>query len=298
LLKYPPTARQLAYIKENSSEIPVNNNISWKLTKRLLPALLCLLALAPFSNAEEKGGMYIRQWISADKPEPNDFQNRVIIIEFWATWCPPCVQSVPHLKKLVSQYDDKNVLFLALSQDQIAQPVIDFYKKHDLNYFVALDGGTGDQLGIDAIPVALVIGHDGKIVWAGNPLNPAFDNAIEKAVAAAPESILSGISLGKFRSLRFALAGSKEFSQAFGQLTSEAAKKDSPDAKTASAIVDQLETRLKKRISDAQALHDTDPAKAISLYKSLQENFCCIKLTEQIPARIEELTKKTVTINK
>ena len=276
----------------------MTKNISWTLTKRLVPALLCLLALAPLSHAQGEGGLYIREWISADKPEPNDFQNRVVVIEFWATWCPPCVQSVPHLKKLVSQYDDKNVLFLGLSQDQKAQPVIDFYKKNDLNYFVALDGGTADQLGIQGIPAAFVIGHDGKVVWAGNPLDHAFDKAIEKAVAAAPESILSGIPLGKFRSLRFALAGSKAFSQAFGQLTSEAAKKDSPDAKTASAIVDQLEIRLKKRISDAQALHETDPAKAVSLYKSLQENFCCIKLTEQIPAAIEELSKKTITLNK
>ena len=262
-------------------------------------ATIFIVLLASFSTAlaKDEGGLYIRQWISETQPEAEDFANRVLVLEFWATWCPPCVAQVPHLKKLASKYEDKDVLFLGLSQDNSAEKVTAFVKKNEINYFMALDGGTANRLGIDGIPAAFVIGHNGKVVWAGHPGSDEFEDAIKRAVAAAPASILAGIELGSYRHLRFALSGSKRFSMAYSKLAADSEKSDCPETAQAAAILAKINLRLNEKISAAQAIGETNPTKAIEAYKDIMDKFCCIKLTEQVPARIQELSKKTVAAN-
>lgn len=113
-----------------------------------------------------------------------EFKDKVIVMEFWATWCPPCKKSIPHLSKLQEKYKDK-VVVIGISGEEKAV-VEKFYKaQKEMKYRVAIDnedktGGiymTG--FGVNGIPHAFII-REGKIIWHGHPME--MDDQLAKAV--------------------------------------------------------------------------------------------------------------------
>ena len=113
-----------------------------------------------------------------------EFKDKVIVLEFWATWCPPCRQTIPHLSKIQAKYKD-NVVVIGVSGED--RPVVEkFYKaQKDMKYRVAVDdedktaGIYMTGFGVNGIPHAFII-KEGKIIWHGHPME--IDQALAKAV--------------------------------------------------------------------------------------------------------------------
>jgi len=102
------------------------------------------------------------------------------IVEFWATWCPPCRQSIPHLNGVYAKYKDRGLVIVGITNEDRAT-VEDFMKKLPMHYTVARDasGGLAKKFGVRGIPHAMVVDKTGKIVWEGHPMD--LDSAgIEK----------------------------------------------------------------------------------------------------------------------
>ena len=96
----------------------------------------------------------------------SDFRGKVVIIDFWATWCPPCRRGIPDLISLKKEYKNK-VVIIGISLDvQTKKDVVPFMKKMGINYPVvyATNGVVRAYGNIDAIPTSFVISKDGKIV--------------------------------------------------------------------------------------------------------------------------------------
>jgi thiol-disulfide isomerase/thioredoxin len=112
-----------------------------------------------------------------------DHKGKPVVVEFWATWCPPCRRSIPHLNELWKTYKDKAV-FIGLSSEDEAV-VTKFVKAQKaMEYPVAVDTGkTAEAYGVTGIPNAFVV-VDGKIAWRGHPMM-GLDDAIKKAVDGA-----------------------------------------------------------------------------------------------------------------
>lgn len=110
-----------------------------------------------------------------------DVQGKPYILEFWATWCPPCRQSIPHLNELYAKYKAKGLVIVGVSNEDAAT-VKAFMKKLPMNYTVALDpsGALGNQFNVRGIPHALVVDKSGKIVWEGHPM--AMEESVIEAV--------------------------------------------------------------------------------------------------------------------
>lgn len=113
-----------------------------------------------------------------------NYRDRMVLLEFWATWCPPCRESVPHLSKLQSQYNGKLVV-LGVSQEDEAT-VRKFYERNrgQMAYRVAVDLGSTwkDYMAannIGGIPHAFLIYKD-KVVWQGHPLDPKMEDELAK----------------------------------------------------------------------------------------------------------------------
>ena len=113
-----------------------------------------------------------------------EFKDKVVVLEFWATWCPPCRQSIPHLSKLQEKYKDKVVVIGISGEDR--ETVESFVKEQkEMKYRVAIDDSdkTGEiymaGFGVDGIPHAFMI-KEGKIIWHGHPLE--LDDELAKAV--------------------------------------------------------------------------------------------------------------------
>lgn len=123
------------------------------------------------------------------------------VIEFWATWCPPCQKSIPHLTELQKEYKDKNLTIIGVDvaedsrsgkYDAATLAAVEKFVKDrgdKMNYTVAYDGGAKAMdnaymkaSGQGGIPTAFIVDGDGKIAWIGNPLDDNFKAQIKKVV--------------------------------------------------------------------------------------------------------------------
>jgi len=117
-----------------------------------------------------------------------DFRGKYVLMDFWATWCGPCVAEIPILKAIYDAHSkDPRFAMVSLSVDaQAAQP-IDFAKKNDLHWTQGFLGEwqkspVPDQYGVEGIPEIFLIGPDGKIM-ARDLRGPEIDQAVTEALA-------------------------------------------------------------------------------------------------------------------
>ena len=97
----------------------------------------------------------------------SDYKGKVIILDFWATWCPPCRKGIPDLISIQNEYkNDVVIIGVSLDGDKTIKDVPDFIKQYGINYPIVY----GDEKivtaygGIQAIPTAFVIDKKGNIV--------------------------------------------------------------------------------------------------------------------------------------
>ena len=128
----------------------------------------------------------ISEWVKGKKDIDVTDGKSVYVVEFWATWCGPCISSIPHLTKLQEEYNDK-VVFIGISTET-AEKVKPFVEKQGdkMNYTIALDKEEKCQKNYmtayhqKGIPCAFIIDREGLVVWVGHPLR--MDEPLKKVV--------------------------------------------------------------------------------------------------------------------
>lgn len=96
----------------------------------------------------------------------SDFNGKVVLLDFWATWCPPCRMSTPALVQLNKKYQGKNFAIIGISLDDNKEPVIPFIKKEKVEHLVLYGMGSTIERDykIRAIPTFFLLDKAGKIV--------------------------------------------------------------------------------------------------------------------------------------
>ena len=89
-----------------------------------------------------------------------------MLLDFWATWCVPCRDEIPHFIELQNRYGDQGLQIIGVSMDDGPEPVRDFQKSFKMNYPVLMGNAKTGELygGILGLPVSFLIGRDGRIV--------------------------------------------------------------------------------------------------------------------------------------
>jgi peroxiredoxin len=94
-----------------------------------------------------------------------DLHGKVVLVNFWATWCPPCRKEMPDLAALYDKYKDKGLVILAISDEESAK-VVPFIAEHRIEYPIALDPGGAVHKAylVEGIPKSFVYDRNGKLV--------------------------------------------------------------------------------------------------------------------------------------
>lgn len=99
-------------------------------------------------------------------------KGRVVVIEFWATWCPPCIKNIPHLNELAQQFENKPVTFISLTYEP-EQMVEKFQKDHPIKTMIGLDNDFAMFKSYKAwgIPMTVIVNKNGRIASVLHPDN-------------------------------------------------------------------------------------------------------------------------------
>lgn len=94
-----------------------------------------------------------------------ELQNKVVLVNFWATWCPPCRKEMPDLQALYDKYKDQGFVVLSISDEESAK-VAPFIAERKISYPVLLDPGrkVGEAFVVEGIPKSFVYDRSGKLV--------------------------------------------------------------------------------------------------------------------------------------
>ena len=168
-------------------------------------ALVCILAAAAVSCGrgakQEKGVSAGHGEVGSGAPaftlanldgkavSSDTFKGKVVILDFWATWCPPCREEIPHLVRLQSKYRGQGLEVVGLALDAGgAKDVRPFAEEHGVNYTMLIgnEDVTKAYGNISMIPTTFVIDRNGKIAhrFVGQVAPEVFEQAVQPLLSS------------------------------------------------------------------------------------------------------------------
>jgi cytochrome c biogenesis protein CcmG, thiol:disulfide interchange protein DsbE len=95
----------------------------------------------------------------------SSYRGRVVLLDFWASWCEPCRLETPHLIELQQKYGDRGLQIIGISMDDSPEPARAFYQQFHINYPVVMGTAKTGELygGVLGLPIAFLINRDGRI---------------------------------------------------------------------------------------------------------------------------------------
>jgi thiol-disulfide isomerase/thioredoxin len=259
-----------------------------KKTISILTLFTTAFWLAPTMGAAELGdpapALQIAEWV---KGKPVDLAagkgKTIFVVEFWATWCPPCRTSIPHLTGLQKKFKAQNVVFIGVSNEKAATVKIFVDKMGDqMDYAVAVDqdnktsAGYMEAFGINGIPHAFIVDQQARIVWSGHPMGE-----LEKSLSQLVE--------GKYD---LGVAKKRAYAQKKMQEFFELAAKGEDDAQ-----VNALGKELEKLDQEVGGLLPNQPFETAKLkktarFQSLIAQYQRALLQDNDAAKAEDLGKQ------
>lgn len=137
---------------------------------------------------------FIATTLGDAKIKLSDFRGKIVLIDFWATWCAPCVAELPNVTKAYEQFADKGLVVISISFDKDAATARKFARGKQMTWpQIWADGGDKSDLAklynVSGIPATFLIGPDGKVVakdLRGDKLLASVRKQVEAIKTPAP----------------------------------------------------------------------------------------------------------------
>ena len=157
-------------LQTNRQQVP-NNNSTQK-TNRQTNSDNGFYAVSSIGSSAGTKGFVDFTWNDGSgEKKLSDYKGKVILLNFWATWCPPCRKELPDLSDIAKEYKGKNFEMIGISVDENQQALVSFLKSNSLSYTVLhktyglldkyMDVVGGNQ---NVIPQTFIIDKNGKVV--------------------------------------------------------------------------------------------------------------------------------------
>ncbi|MBN2332030.1 MAG: TlpA family protein disulfide reductase [Deltaproteobacteria bacterium] len=160
------------------------------LTIVLFLILISFCSCGQSSGPEEKKGKLAPDFsltsFAGKKLTRDSLNGKVVILDFWATWCPPCRAAIPHLVELDKEYRDRGLVIIGVSLDRGGkEEVADFARRNQMDYDLALgiDNAILKSFGeISSIPTMIVLNQKSEIVFRAVGFNNEIAQAIDDKI--------------------------------------------------------------------------------------------------------------------
>lgn len=122
---------------------------------------------------------------------PDSLKGKVLLVDFWASWCPPCVQSFPTMEELHRRFKDRGLVIIAVSVDEKATAVELFLKKHPASFSIVRDAEHRlvSAVDVSAMPTSFIVDAEGRVRFLHNGFH---GDETKKQYIAEIESLLKG----------------------------------------------------------------------------------------------------------
>lgn len=118
----------------------------------------------------------------------SDFRGKIVMLNFWATWCTPCRKEMPSMEKLYERYKDRGLVILSIASGEKTKDVVHFVRKFKITFpaLVDTDLEVTDNYNVWALPTTYFINREGKVIgkvygsrdWSTNTANEYIENLL------------------------------------------------------------------------------------------------------------------------
>lgn len=125
--------------------------------------------------------------LNGDNLDLATYKGKVVLLDFWATWCDACRDQIPRFVQLQGKYRAEGLQIIGISMDDEAEPVRDFCRQFKLNYPVVMGNAETGELygGVLGLPIAFLISRDGRIYY--KHIGVSDLNEVEKEIRSLLE---------------------------------------------------------------------------------------------------------------
>jgi len=227
---------------------------------RLAPAILLAAAVhtsaaGDVSVGEPAPEISVADWLNAPPLSLARLRGKVVVVEFWATWCGPCRTTIPHLVGLHEKYRAKGVVIMGLT-DEPKSRVEAFARQMGMTYAVGCGSPSSGTYGVRGIPHAFVVDVAGRVVWRGHPAGIGLEKAIEEQLRTNPPTLLSpkekAEAMALLEKVQKAL-GEKNYAEAAGLARQiREPDRDTEVGRRVAAVREQLTAQAEARFAEAE----------------------------------------------